>query len=247
MRRHMRLSAPTLRSIAALLLSLALASWAGCGSSRPRVEVEPQVDPNELDASALLARLERQLRAASSITIETRVQSAGVHPSQLGGPITFSGSTTTWQIDGTFGGSTVALTLVGSGEATSGGDSRSGRTFRAPISPAALRDRAVTGLVRMGVLHNLARLVEGEAPDERVSAESGWASIVDAQRGEVVTGEGTATIPIRFGISIDGTRTGEATLWLDARTYLPVRREQTVQFPEGGMTVTEVYSRFEVQ
>ena len=46
---------------------------------------------------------------------------------------------------------------------------------------------------------------------------------------------------IDFGLVVAGQPSGTASLWIDAASRLPLRREQTVQFETGEMKVIEVY------
>ena len=53
--------------------------------------------------------------------------------------------------------------------------------------------------------------------------------------------KGRATRRFEFEILVDGQNSGAVTLWLDAETGMPARREQVVQFPDGEMKVVEIY------
>jgi hypothetical protein len=45
-----------------------------------------------------------------------------------------------------------------------------------------------------------------------------------------------------FRILVAGNEAGEATLWWNRKTGLPVERHQIVRFPEGEMHVRETYT-----
>lgn len=105
------------------------------------------------------------------------------------------------------------------------------RVEREPFLATAV----LIGLSRMGVLHNLARLVAGKAPDGADGSVRDW---VEA-RNIAFAGDGPDAI--RFDIFVSDTRSGYATIEVDPKTGLPVRREQTVEFPSGAMTVVETY------
>lgn len=102
--------------------------------------------------------------------------------------------------------------------------------------PPALASALVVGLTRMGLLHNVAMLIAGRAPDGADGSVTAWVQTVEHARVEP-PGDGDA---LRFVIVVSGQRVGEATLWLD-RDGRPVRREQTVEFPDGQMRVVERY------
>lgn len=93
----------------------------------------------------------------------------------------------------------------------------------------------------MGVLHNLAMLVGGAPPDHAAGGVEDWVQTVDHRRpvpsGPPPGPDGEA---VTFGLVVGGEPSGTATLWLDDRG-VPVRREQTVEFPEGVMRVVERY------
>jgi outer membrane lipoprotein-sorting protein len=68
-----------------------------------------------------------------------------------------------------------------------------------------------------------------------------WVEVSDFRLGESEAADATATATISFSITVAGQPAGEATLWFDEETGLPLRREQTVEFETGTMTVLEVY------
>ncbi|MEM9459034.1 MAG: hypothetical protein AAGF11_32955 [Myxococcota bacterium] len=107
--------------------------------------------------------------------------------------------------------------------------------------PAALAPALLLGWTRMGVLHNLAMLVGGAPPDHAAGGVEDWVQTVDHRRP---TSPGSQGDGVTFGLVVGGEPSGEATLWLDARGT-PVRREQTVEFPEGVMRVVERYEVLE--
>ena len=74
-----------------------------------------------------------------------------------------------------------------------------------------------------------------------VNSPSSLGSPAKASEGEIETVSGGPALPITFGLVVSGQPAGEATLWFDESTGLPVQREQTVDFETGMMTVTEVY------
>ena len=45
-----------------------------------------------------------------------------------------------------------------------------------------------------------------------------------------------------FGLVVAGAEAGNATLWWDTTTKLPLERHQVVDFPEGQMVVRETYT-----
>lgn len=91
------------------------------------------------------------------------------------------------------------------------------------------------GISRMGVLHNLARLVAGKGPDRADGSVRQWVEARNIQ----FAGDGMRAI--KFEIWVSGQKSGTATMQIDPETFLPTRRDQTVEFPSGTMNVVETY------
>jgi hypothetical protein len=105
--------------------------------------------------------------------------------------------------------------------------------------PPELVPALVIGMTRMGLLHNVAMLVGGRPPDRADGGVREW-----VRTSEHVERDASGETALGFAIVVAGERTGRATLWLDAQGR-PVRREQTVEFPEGQMRVVERYEWLE--
>lgn len=91
--------------------------------------------------------------------------------------------------------------------------------------PHDRRRDIVESWVRIGLGHNLFRIMNGRE-----------AETIDAQTVNVKFENGRYA----FDIVVEGKRVGSAELWVDA-AGLPLRRSQTVRFPQGEMKVTERY------
>jgi hypothetical protein len=90
----------------------------------------------------------------------------------------------------------------------------------------------------MGILHNLARLTAGAAPDRTDGTVRSWVEAV-----EPVWYDGTPEVGahgVSFGIRVAGQTSGRATLCLDAEGG-PLGPDQVVEFPGGEMRVRERY------
>lgn len=109
--------------------------------------------------------------------------------------------------------------------------------------PPELVPALVIGMMRMGLLHNVAMLVGGQPPDHADGGVREWIQTVEHQHVE-----GTGDPPaIGYGLVVAGQRAAEGTLWIEAHG-LPVRRELTVTFgegPAGQMRVVERYAWLE--
>ncbi len=139
--------------------------------------------------------------------------------------------------DGAFGDKPMQLLLKSDGNTMTGGNGM--RTFSSE-EPPALREALVIGLTRMGLLHNLARLTANAPPGR---AEGGVREFVEVR--DIVDSEAAPVVDnarvLSLSIYVSDTNVADATLHADARTGLPIRREQTVRFPGGSMTVVEEY------
>jgi hypothetical protein len=91
--------------------------------------------------------------------------------------------------------------------------------------PIERRNDVIQSWVRIGLGHNLFRIMSGNEVEG-----------VDATPANL-KGDGAH---YTFDVVIGGAKMGVAELWLDANG-LPLRREQTVNFPDGDMKVTERY------
>ena len=218
------------RAIAAFLLALA-------ATAATAQETEP---------AALMAQLEARLLAARHVAIEATITSQGVVPSRLKGRSELQDrNRATVAYAGEFAGKPADLALSVEGGALR---ARSGATTREePVGRESNRALLI-GLTRMGLLHNLARLSSALGPDHAQGGVEQWITldsfrpITYAQGGEL---EGLMSFG--FDLVVAGTPSASARLWLDPATGLPRRRQQTVRFPQGELTVIEDYTRFEVQ
>lgn len=79
--------------------------------------------------------------------------------------------------------------------------------------------------VRVGLAHNLYRILNNQEIE-----------VLNAHGANVKIEKGHYT----FDVIVDGKHLGDAQLWLDAGG-LPIKREQTMRFPQGEMKITERY------
>lgn len=231
------------RSLPRLLAIAGAAILASACTMQPKVPVEVAAAPTALDAKApaaiVFADLERRLLDAPTLRMRYAVTSEGAFNASLNGTLELTQRTgVDLQAAGVFGNAPAALHLRSDGEIMEGGSAQ--RTFRDPTAPA-LREALTFGLTRMGILHNLARLTGGAAPDHAAGGVSEWVEVRGVEYAADTAGANPNWLGLRLPIYVSGTHTAEATLWLDRRTGLPVRREQVVTFPNGTMRVVEQY------
>lgn len=203
-------------------------------AAAPAVGLDPTTPP-----STLFADLERRLLDAPTLRLRYTVTSEGAFNASLAGTLNLAQhSSVDLQAQGVFGDAPMTLYLRTDGQGMEGGSAQ--RSFREAMPPA-LREALILGFTRMGILHNLARLTGGAAPDHAAGGVREWVEVRDVQRASDASGANPEWLALRLPIYVSGARTAEATLWLDRRTGLPVQRDQVVTFPSGSMRVVEQY------
>jgi hypothetical protein len=188
------------------------------------------------------------LREDQRLEASVAVRAEGAIEAELRGVLTMIPDRVELAFEGTFAGEPKTPWLVVEGDTMRGGSTRGTAAFEAPAGQA--RDAIVVGLVRMGILHNIARLCFDRPPDHAEGEVRSWVEArevretTDAAEHVLVDGAGPA--PMRrldFDVIVAGTESAEASLWI--RDQLPFARAQTVHFDEGPMRVREelVWSR----
>jgi len=191
-----------------------------------------------VDAGAQLAALEARLLAAAELDVRAELVAEGAFTAKLRSSLALRGDTAALRARGRFGDELVEAAVMVDGREQLALTNRGPRTDPAP--PDA-RGALVIGLVRMGVLHNVARIVGGQGFDHAEGGAAQWVVATDVAVGPERTIEGRAARSLAFGIAVNGQPSGRATLWLHPDTGLPWLREQVVAFPGGEMRVTERY------
>lgn len=207
--------------ISVLLLAAALSAHA-----------TPAAEP--ASAEATLAALEARLLSAERLAMHFQVSARGAFEAELAGELLLLPADAQLRAGGRFGDAPVDLWLYTGAGRLQGGSAR--QSFDEP-APDALQAALVIGLTRMGILHNLARLSAGAAPDHASGGAGDWVRAVDAVW---LGSEDSADRRLGFGIEVNGQRSGDAELWLSAEG-LPLRRRQVVHFANGEMQVVEEY------
>lgn len=198
------------------------------------------------DGAELMAQLQTRLLNARRVLIEGDVQSRGAVLSQLrGGVRIIERNQLSVRYNGQFASKPAALLLVADGrlqELQNGAEKR-----REAVQDEANRAMLI-GLLRMGLLHNLARLTGLQGPDHAAGGVERWVTLDNFRPTTyILGGEMEGALSFGFDVMVDGALAGSARLWLDPVSGLPRRREQTVNFRSGEMTVVENYARFVVE
>jgi hypothetical protein len=192
------------------------------------------------DPETRFARLEERLAGARSLRLQSTVQSQGLFETSLEGELLIGrDNRARLRFDGRFGPQQTTIGLVSDGRRMKGG------TPASPIdlaAPPALNEGLLLGMTRMGILHNLALLASGIAPDGTDGRVRQWVAVANLTHGGSITVDDREADSLTFDIIVGGEPSGQAVLWLDPATELPIRREQVVRFPEGEMRVVETYS-----
>ncbi|MFT3706338.1 MAG: hypothetical protein QM817_01600 [Archangium sp.] len=217
---------------------LVLLAISGCASG-PRAIPDTVVGLERLKAS------EEILLAASDLHAKFEIESQGENPSKMTGALHFFGGNSINLIsEGHFKSDQVQLTLDSRDPNGINRTLTKGPSANSHRDPPAskLREAIVLGLVRMGLLHNLAILTMDRPIDK---ADGGFGDYVKAlapSDGHSDQINGVACRRVDFHIDVEGRDMGEASVCIADATGLPIQRKQTVHFPQGDMTVVESFT-----
>jgi len=210
------------------MLTLAL----GCGPAQ-----HPRSPPSPTDPASAFYTLEDRLLKADTVQFDFYVRAEGALEIDLQGMLDIGpADNIRLTATGEFAGRPVDLLLRSEGDEMEYGD----KTNRANAArPAHLKEAIIIGLTRMGILHNLARLMEASAPDHAEGGVGEWVTV------DSFAAAADDPHTLSFDLTVAGQRSGSATLKIDAEGR-PTVRHQTVQFPSGEMRVVEKYSAVEI-
>ena len=188
------------------LIPLLLVLFAACAhapAAAPAISAEQQ-----------FRDLETKLLAMQTLDVRFDITSGGAMASAVKGALHIDGDEVKLDADGHVGESKQDARV-----------SRSGHP--------AVRRAVILGMIRMGILHNLASvMLMNQGIDTRV-ASGDWVTV-----GNVAADP--ADGHLSFDVLVEGQKAGAGELWLGAGG-LPKRRHQTVQFPNGTLIVDERY------
>jgi len=189
----------------------------GCAGVQPSAtEPSPESMP---DAS--FAALEQTLFETESFVLPFSIQAEGAIAASLEGELRIEGPLVRLTATGDFAGEAVDLQLRADERSLFIGEEERER-------PPHLKEALILGLTRMGILHNLAVLTSGGAPDHSDEGVEPWLRVAV-----------TEADPYAFTILVDGETMAEGRLAVEDERLL--WRTQTVSFPEGEMHVRERY------
>lgn len=210
------------------LRTLALSTLACLGACSTAAVGDP------VPAAFVVETLEQRLLDARTLDFDFHITAEGAVEADLRGTCSIGPADAVLRAEGEFATRPLEIAM------TTTRDKVLGHTADRPIDTERgpeLREALVIGLVRMGLLHNVAKLWSGDGPDHREGGVADWVRVVDifAQR------DGT----LSMRLLVDDQDSGEAVLTLDKDGW-PSVREQKVDFDEGSMRVVERYSQFRV-
>ena len=250
---------PLKHPIATLYLSIGFGNWiwggtwvkcrnvlallAGCSAMfAALLTLSVRAEGSGPAAAEAFAQLETRLLRANSLSLDFHITAEGALAADLQGmlrvgtaaPRPFNMLLSVW---GEFAGQQVSavLTAMDAGMALGSGDWLIGEP-----RPEHLAEAVLIGLARMGILHNLARLIADAAPDHADGGVRDWVTVGD------FAADPEDPAALSFAITVAGTPAATARLQLDT-AGLPRLRRQTVVFPGGEMRVTERYSAFAIE
>jgi hypothetical protein len=171
--------------------------------------------------------------------MRVRVATSGRIQSHFEGTVDLGeGQRARFALQGAFGQKDVDVRFVSDGAHMEGGPR--GQSFAMDVAPA-IREGVVLGFVRMGITHDLAMLSSGRPPDCIDGSARKHLEVVGAAHAPGEAVRGAPTEQWTWELFVDHQRSADETLWVDAKTGLPVRRRVVVHFPEGDMEDGEEY------
>jgi hypothetical protein len=191
-----------------------------------------------------LHSLESRLLGAGSLCIEFEIRSQGVVESELKGTARMiRPDSARIEASGEFAGSGTDILFRTHLDRMYGDN---GDQKFEEETPIALTEGLIIGMTRMGLLHNLAMLSSGSPPERIDGSIRQWVKPGNVKKGESKSVDGGNVDSLEFTVVVDGQPAGEAVLWLDSDSGLPVKREQLVHFSQGDMKVVERYTSIAV-
>lgn len=202
----------------------------------------PRPVPAGATAAERLAHCEASVLGAKKATASFLIDATGQNPAHFTGTLELhGGNALKLAAEGTFKGEPVFIDLdsrdpEGTSRTVTKGPSASGH--RDP--PASAMGEAVgLGLVRMGLLHNLAVLTADEPVDHASGGVREWVKPTNVKDGPIDSFGGETCHRVEFTIEVNAAPRGEASVCIADATGLPLHRTQTVRFEAGTMSVTE--------
>jgi len=229
----------------AATLSILTAAASACASAAPPPASAGTAPGAPAPApSTALDALEQRLATARSFRFHARLATSGRIESHFDGTVVAGeGARMRVAFQGAFGGRDADALFTCDGAHMRGGPR--GHAFDMAAAPS-LRESMAVELVRRGVTHTAASLAMGEAPESLDGTAGRHLEVVGLEHAAGKPVRGAPTEQWTWLLYVDHKKAADETLWLDARTGLPLERRVVVHFPEGDMTAGEEYDDFVV-
>jgi hypothetical protein len=199
----------------------------------------------------VLSRMESAMMKLKNRKVKFRTEASGALRAAFSGEVVFKkGNELDYRAAGEFTGKEHKLFLACDGRKLRGG--AEANPFEMDC-PSGLRSALLIGLARMGLMHNISRLIGNKPPDHSDGTVFDWLVVQDAAFNKnhkdgtpLPTAElkqhDKKLIVVFYKLATgDNKNAGDVELWIDRKTNLPTFRTITVHFPNGDMFVTEKY------
>ncbi len=199
----------------------------------------------------VLTAMETNLLKLKNRRLKFRTEATGAISAAFEGEAVFKkGSVMEFRTAGKFAGKDYKLFLDCDGAKLRGGFAD--KPFEIDC-PGGLRSGIVIGMSRMGLMHNISRLVSNKPPERIDGTVFKWLEVSDLkfakdhapdtpQAGAALKHKDKKLMVVFFTLGVEGAKNaGDVELWIDTKTNLPAYRSITVHFPQGDMFVTEKY------
>jgi hypothetical protein len=104
-----------------------------------------------------------------------------------------------------------------------------------------MREAVQLGFMRVGLWHNLLLLSSGMQPEHHEGGIKSWANVANVHYASAPR---TGLTGLTFDVLIEHEKVGVATLWIDDKSQMPVKREQTLVVDGKTVQTVEDYSNF---
>lgn len=177
------------------------------------------VQTQPIPGLAAFEQLEQRLAKMDKFDVRFHIESSGPIPSVVKGEVHMKGEDVHIQTYGKLKGESKAARLPAEEDGT---------------LPAGSRSAVLVGMTRMGLLHNLVRmLMMNEGIDMKPGSDPNWVKV------DNITYD-LADRHFHFDIIVEGQNAGWADLWLTPDGK-PQHRKEVVHFPDGDLNVEERY------
>lgn len=211
---------------------------AGCASG-------PRPVPQGLSPTERLQFSEELLVHAKDLGAKFELESKGENEGRFEGTLKLYGENQVFlSADGRFKGEAAQVQLDsrdqdGINRTVTRGPSAS--SFRDP--PAAhVREAMMQSLLRMGLMHNVARLTLDQPVDHAEGGFDDYVKAITVTDGGPDAAHGESCQRVNFALEVGGAMMGDGSVCISDMTGLPIARRTNAHFPQGDMTVTESFT-----